>query len=261
MPTTLRLPFLALALLTALSTRADDHPFSEKFERTAAFKPDGEIKLSNINGAVTIRTWDRAEIKIEGEKRAKTDEELKLIAVHLDLSETALTLKTEFSKRRGGFLFFGGESVRGHVQLTLTVPATAKLADIATVNGSLTLDGTRGPVRAHSVNGRVTATRLGGDASLETVNGSLGVEFAAVTRGQKISAKTVNGTATLAFPKDATFTFNGRSVNGSINCDFPITNPGSKTRGSLVGTVGTVGEAAAALEVRTVNGSIRVKQL
>lgn len=248
-----------LALVTSFATlaaRADDHPFSEKFERTHAFKPDGEITLSNVNGTVTIRTWDRPEIRIEGEKRAKSGEELKLIAVNIDLTDTRLALKTEFPKRSGFFLF--GSNVRGHVQLTLTVPATARLSDIATTNGSIAIEGARGPLRAHSINGRVTATDLAGDSSLQTVNGSINAGFATVSRGQKISARTVNGSATLAFPQDASFTFRGRSVNGSINCDFPLRLEGKTSR---TGLSGTIGDGAASLEANTVNGSIRVKQL
>jgi DUF4097 and DUF4098 domain-containing protein YvlB len=254
--TTTRVSALALAAFFTLPALADDHPFSEKFDRSHAFKPDGEITLSNTNGAVTIRTWDRAEIRIEGEKRAKTEEELKLIAVNIDLTDARLELKTEFPKRRGGFFSFG-DSVRGHVTLTLTVPATARLRDIATVNGSVAIEDARGPVRARSVNGRLTARGLASETSLETVNGSITADFAAVARDQKILAKTVNGTATLSLPKDASFTFSGRSVNGSITCDFPLRLEG-KARGNRLN--GTIGDGAGSLEATTVNGSIKVKQ-
>jgi DUF4097 and DUF4098 domain-containing protein YvlB len=250
---------IALSFLTAaavLPARADEYTFSEKFDRTHAFKPDGEITLSNTNGEVKIQTWDRPEIRIEGEKRAKTDEELKLIAVNIDATDTRLTIKTEFPKRSGGF-FSGGDNVRGHVKMILTVPATVKLRDIGTVNGSIAIEGVRGPVHAHSINGRLSAAGLAGDTSLETVNGTIKAEFASVARDQKISTKSVNGSATIALPKDASLTFSARSVNGSINCDFPLQLT-DKSRNKLKGTIG---DGAASLESQTVNGSIRVTNL
>jgi DUF4097 and DUF4098 domain-containing protein YvlB len=250
-----RLAVFCLAVVATLGVRADEHRFSEKFDRSHPFKADGEITLSNTNGAVTIRTWDRAEIRIEGEKRAATDEELKLIAVNIDTTSDRLRLKTEFPKRRG---LFGGESVRGHVTLTLTVPVTARLNEIATVNGTIALEGTRGPVRVKSVNGKLSATGLANDAAFETVNGSINATFAEVARDRKISARTVNGSATIALPKNASLTFSARSVNGSIECDFPLRLEGKTSRNRINGTIG---DGAASFEANTVNGSIRVKQL
>lgn len=245
---------VAVALSIALPAgRAESFAFTEKFDRSHPFRADGEITLSNINGAVTIRTWDRNEVRIEGEKRAATEEELALIAVNLDLTETRLNLKTAFPKRRGLF-----KAVRGEVIVTLTVPAAARLRDIGTTNGSIALEGTRGPVRAHSVNGRLSATGLAGDASLETVNGALQAAFASVSREQKISVRTVNGPVTIAFPKDPSLHIRARSVNGSIECEFPLPIEGKKGRHGLSGTLG---QGGADVEAETVNGSIRVKQL
>ena len=51
---------------------------------------DGTLVISNTNGSVKIQTWDRNEIRITGEKRAKTAEELALhedgdlILVHIE---------------------------------------------------------------------------------------------------------------------------------------------------------------------------------
>lgn len=253
----LRLACLVVsAIATPLCVRADRYGFSEKFEQSNAFKPEGEITLANTNGSVTFRTWDRAEIRIEGEKRAKTEEELRLISVNVDLTDTRLVLKTDFPKRSGGW--FSGNHVRGEVKLTVTVPATARLRDVGTTNGSVVIAGVRGPVRVHTVNGRLTATGLGADTSLETVNGAIEAEFGPIARDQKIALRTVNGSATVAFLPEASVTFRARSVNGSIRCDFPLQPDGKTSRNRLTGTIGG---GATLLETETVNGSIHVKRL
>src|SRR5687767_6054029 len=106
----MKLLLTTIGLIAAtFCARADEHRFSEKFDRALPFEANGEITISNANGTVTIRTWDRAEIRIEGEKRAKTDEELKLIAVNIDATRDRVAIKTEFPKRGG---FFSGDSVR-----------------------------------------------------------------------------------------------------------------------------------------------------
>ncbi|HYP17715.1 MAG TPA: hypothetical protein VEQ65_10935, partial [Opitutus sp.] len=73
----LRLLALAtLALFTAALAHGGDDHYKEPFSRTAPFNADGLISLHNVNGNIVIATWDKNEIRIEGEKHAKTEEEL-----------------------------------------------------------------------------------------------------------------------------------------------------------------------------------------
>jgi DUF4097 and DUF4098 domain-containing protein YvlB len=246
---------LALGLLAAGPLARADYSFKEAFSETHPFNARGEITLANTNGAVVVQTWDRAEVKIEGEKRAKTDEELKLIGLAIDATPDAVAVKTNLPKH-GGWLW--GETIHAEVQLKLTVPATARLRRIDAVNGSVTIDGVRGPVTVRSVNGGITAKGLGADTSIETVNGSIRADFAAVARDQQISTKSVNGSATLRFPSDTSLAVRCRTVNGSISCEFPIRLDGGKSRMSLIGTIG---DGAASLHTETVNGSIHVTSL
>jgi DUF4097 and DUF4098 domain-containing protein YvlB len=244
------------ALVSAPSLARADYSFHEAFTATHPMTATGEVTIANANGAVTIRTWDRAEVKIEGEKRAQTDEELKQVGISIEPSSAALVLKTNFPRRTSGW--FGGDTIRAEVRLTVTVPATARLRAIDAVNGSVHIEGVRGAVTVHNVNGGVTATGLAADAALETVNGSIRAEFASIAADQKISARTVNGSATISLPRNASLALRARSVNGSISCDFPIRLDGGKSRRSLEGTIG---DGGASLHSETVNGSIHVRQL
>jgi DUF4097 and DUF4098 domain-containing protein YvlB len=250
------LPLLAsLALFATVSLARADYSYKEAFSETHPFKANGDITLSNTNGAVTIQTWARDEVKIEGEKRAKTEEELKLVGLAIDASPTDLSVKTNLPKRDG---WFWSDTIRAEVRITLTVPASARLKRIDAVNGHLTIEGVRGPVTAHSVNGGITAKGLGADTSIETVNGSIRAEFATISPDAKISARTVNGSTTLTLPRDASLALRARTVNGSISCEFPIRLDGDKSRRSLTGTIGA---GAASLHTETVNGSIHLTQL
>jgi hypothetical protein len=251
---------VVLVILSALASlaaaRADEYDFAQTFSETHPLAASGEVTLSNVNGTVTIRTWDRNEVRIQSEKRAKTREELDLIELVIDAQPSRLAIKAILPKRPGGW--FGGSNVRGAVTFTLTVPATARLRDIGTTNGAIDIADVRGSVNAHSVNGRITARGLAGDTTLETVNGAIAADFAPLVAGQKISTRTVNGSSTVSLPKAASFSFRANTVNGSIDCAFPLTIEGSVKRNRVHGTVGS---GAASFEAETVNGSIRVKQL
>ena len=125
------LAYLALGLASVGLARAD-YSFTEPFSKSNPFHAKGEISLENINGNVEIRTWDKNEILIEGEKSAKTDEELKLIDLTMDVSESAAAIKVKLPKRPGG-MFSGNGNIRAAVKFTLTVPADAVLKNISTV--------------------------------------------------------------------------------------------------------------------------------
>ncbi len=248
----LQLPaLLALGLLVIAPARADSYPHKEPFSRTAPFSATGEVSLQNVNGDIVIETWDRNEILIEGEKSARTEEELNAIELTIDLSDSRADIKVRLPKRSGGW--FGNNSIRGAVRFRLKVPATATLDEIKTVNSSIKIDGVRGPVTAESVNGRIRAHDLAGSTRLRTVNGQVEASFTTIAAQQELSFNTVNGSIHVDLPADAGLQLSGSVVNGHIDCDFPI-----QVQGRLGGKrlSGTIGDGRATLRAESVNGSI-----
>lgn len=251
-------PALLAVLFFAHSlARAEDYRYKEPFNRSGGFDANGEITLENVNGNVEIFTWDKNEILIEGEKSAKTEAELGLIDLTIDLSASRAGIKVRLPKRSDGF--FPGGDIRAAVRFKLTIPATAKLAKISVVNSSVWIEGARGGVRVASVNGGVRANGIAGPVHLQTVNGEVNARLATVTPGQKLSFETVNGRIVVNLPKDAGVQFRGSTVNGSVRCDFPLeVGSPSKKRRSLSGTIG---DGSASLQAETVNGSIHLQSL
>ena len=245
----------ALALVAATLARADSYSFKEPFSQTAPFNATGSLSLANVNGNVEIRTWDKNQILVEGEKSAKTDEELKQIELTIDLTDTHAGIKVHLPKRSGWWVF--GDTIRASVRFTITVPATASIEQLQTVNSALKIEGLRGSIDAKSVNGAMHAIGLGDDVRLTTVNGAIDADFAVIAPQQKLSFNTVNGSITVGLPKDAGATLHGSVVNGRVSCDFPITL-GDGGHGRTLS--GTVGDGRASLRAETVNGSIAIKQ-
>ncbi|HYD85001.1 MAG TPA: DUF4097 family beta strand repeat-containing protein [Opitutus sp.] len=229
---------------------------TESFSRSAPFDPTGKVSLHNVNGDVTVETWDRNEIAIEGEKNARTEEELKRIDLAIELLPEQANIRVRLPKNPKGI--FGGKSVRGGVRFTLRIPATATLSSIETVNGSVTISAVSGRVDAKTVNGRIETRDLQGDASLETVNGSIATKFSRVSSHQEIALKTVNGSIDVSLPPDAGLKVRSSVVNGRISSDFPIDRATSREKKKLHGTIG---DGRAALQAESVNGSIELAKL
>lgn len=250
----IRTPFIALvAFVTLTLLHAENYSFKETFSRKEVFSPTGKIVLENVNGDVDIQTWDRNEILIEGGKSAATDEELKLIDLTIDLKESSATIKVRLPKREGFF----SNNIRASVSFKITVPTAVSLDKIAVVNSSVHINDVRGSVNAESVNGGVHAHNLAGNVKLETVNGEIVADVSSVSADQKLAFKTVNGSITVKLPANTGADTHASVVNGSIDCDFPLT-----VQGRIVGKKlsGKIGDGRAKLSAESVNGSIRLKK-
>lgn len=244
-------PLLGLVALLS-SARAIGYDERATIDLTHALAADGSVTISNVNGDIEIRTWDRAEIHIEGEKRAKSADDLSRIEITQEFRPDHAEFKVKLPKKKSGW-FGGGGTIDAQVDLVVTVPATADLASIRTVNGTLTVTGTTGRLNASTVNGRIEATDLAGDAVLKTVNGRVRADFTAVAPDADLTFETVNGGITLSLPRDTNAQVSSSVVNGHVETALPITLNGRVSRKKLEGTFGNGG---ARLKASTVNGSI-----
>ena len=247
---------LLLALIAFVGStllHAENYSSKETFSRKEMFSPTGKIVLENVNGDIDIQTWDRNEILVEGEKSAKSDEELKLIDLTIDLKESNAAIKVRLPKRAG----FSNNTIRASVSFKITVPATVSLDKIAVVNSSVRIKDMRGSVNAESVNGGVHAHNLAGNVKLETVDGEIVAEVSSVSADQKLSFQTVNGSITVKLPANTGADTHASVINGSIDCDFPLTVQGRIGKKLS----GKIGDGRARLSAESVNGSIRFKKV
>ena len=249
------LGLVAFGLVTAIGVRADDYAFKEPFDKSGAFNATGAVVVDNVNGNVEVRAWDKNEIRISGEKSAKTEEELKAIDLTIDQSPDRAVVKVKLPKRGG--MFFG-DSIRANVRITISVPATAKLEKIATVNGGVDIAGMSGGVQAESVNGHLKVTDLTGSVKLSTVNGGIDARFASLPAGSKVDTDTTNGGITLALPANAAASVDATTVNGGMHCDFPLEVSGKFIGRSIHGTIGGGG---ASVKASTVNGGVKIRKI
>ncbi len=244
----LRLPLAVLSglVLAASWARAE---VTETIEETYPFAADGVISLENINGDIDIIAWDKSEVSLEAVKKARDEEVMKALVVHINVEGgNRLDIRTEYVKRT--FWKSDGRSVR----YKLMVPAGVSLKKIDSVNSDLTVEGVRGSVDLDTVNGRISAKGLAGDGRFDTVNGSIVATFASTAATKRIVLDTVNGSCTLNLPADTGGRLKASSVNGRISCNIPVTIEKSG-RHSLRGRIGS-GDAEISLE--SVNGSLKI---
>ena len=115
---------------------------------------------------------------------------------------------------------------------------------------------TRGELSARSINGRIALRDVHGPSEARTVNGSIRAELEAFGSGDDLKLSATNGSISVSLPEDAAADLEARTTNGAIRSELDV--DGDHGRRSLEGRINGGGGR---LELRTVNGSIRVNTI
>ena len=145
---------------------------------------------------------------------------------------------------------------RNDVKVDFDVEVPAGVVFVArTVNGGVKAESISSDVEARTVDGSVNISTTG-QARAETVNGSIRATLGASEWIGEAAFETVNGSVALALPDDVSATVSIRTSNGSIESDLPI----KATRSTNRRLKGTLGDGGPELRIRTVNGSVRIRE-
>lgn len=230
---------------------------TERFEQTYPLSANGKVSVSNVNGSITVESWDKNEVKLEAVKTADSRESLGSVKINIDSKPDYLKVETEYDqwKNRSEGMW---KNRKLEVQYRLWVPRTAVLDEIETVNGSINVSNMTNLTKISTVNGEVRAMNLRGTTSIDTVNGTVNAEFENLQNVTNISLSAVNGTTNLVIPSDAEATIKAETVNGAINNDFglPI------RKGKYVGRdmYGRIGNGNVKINLEAVNGTLSVRR-
>ena len=250
---------------------AGEYTEQEVIERSVQFQPGGRLTLVNVNGGITIGSWDRNEVKVQAKKKARArskEEARKLLEkteVRIDRTADRIDIRAELRLR-------GNRSVS--VSYTLTVPKEIDL-ELESVNGGIQVDAVSGAIEAETANGRIRFAEVKGAIQASAKNGNIRlseiqgaiqasttngrIEAAFSKRGQdehEIRASTTNGSIEVALPRGFKAHLKAATVNGHIETDFPVTVKGRISK-SVDGDINGGGRL---LYLKAVNGSIRLRE-
>ena len=230
---------------------------TERFEKTYPFNANGRVQVSNVNGSITVESWDRNEIKFEYTKVASTKERLTEMEVRISARQDVFTVETKYDrvKRNKNNRW---KNNKLYANFKLTVPHGARLDEIETVNGSVTVSNMTNYSAISAVNGSVKASNIRGTAKLQTVNGTVYADFDRLKDNSIISLGTVNGSVKLLIPSDSNATVKADTMNGRISNEFRL----PVRKGKYVGRdmYGKIGNGNAKIKLSSVNGGLSVSR-
>lgn len=254
---------LMAALTLVVTVSASAATLTQTIDKTFDVKPGAVVKLTNVNGRVTVTAWDQPRVKVVAVKKVEADrDEVKQVMnelrVDLQPRDGGLTIMTKYPKREDGvgslFSWIMGDDVQAQVTFELIVPRTMNV-DVTNTNGSIHLNDVTGTHELDTTNGKIEVARCAGTLEASTTNGSIHAELTRVNKGQPLRFETTNGRIEVELPSDLALDVDAGTTNGSIHTDLPI----ASTRVSRNSLRGKINGGGTSLTMRTTNGGIEIR--
>ena len=228
----------------------DDLPERDTFDQSYQLAPGALVRVSGINGAVTIETSNTSTAEVHIVRSARTKEDLERNRVIVEQTASGLYIHGENNKDRWGERH--GGDVRQRV--SLRVPRQIDL-QASGINGRVGVGEVDGPVRLSGINGSANVAQARGYSEISGVNGTVTVTIAQLgERGITVSG--VNGAVELRFAEALNADLHVNGINGSVSADVPnVTVQGRINRSNFNAQIGAGG---APINVSGVNGNVRL---
>jgi hypothetical protein len=218
------------------------------FNQTLPLGTGGRFQLNNINGNITVVTWDQPSVIIHAEKKAPTLEELDAIKIEVVQDGNHIQVNTRYPR------WEPFRSTHGEVNYHITVPKEAKV-QLESVNGQIQADGAGQELHAKTVNGGIEITESRGSLSAETVNGGIHATLRNGINGD-CNFSATNGSISIRVEDNINARFEGHTVNGGIHTNLPLSTTGMIAKNLS----GQIGNGGCLVRMNTVNGGISINR-
>jgi DUF4097 and DUF4098 domain-containing protein YvlB len=213
---------------------------------------NSRFSLENINGEVSIVSWNEPRIKVEAIISAEDQSQRDNVEVKMKQSGQHVKVETHYEENSRW-----GNNQSAQVEYKVWLPQDTNLDEIELVNGSLSIENVSGEVNAEVVNGSIKATGLTTDSELSSVNGSIKAYYQSFNDDlNDITLETVNGSIKLYIPSDADASLDLETMHGSIKTDFGIRSEKNMFTGHSLRE--DIGSGDVKITMESVNGSIKV---
>jgi DUF4097 and DUF4098 domain-containing protein YvlB len=254
---------------------ADFARYVERDEKRFNVSGKPDVTVSTFDGAIEVRPWDRPEVEVIVEKRAKSKDATATIDIHAEQNGNRIIVEAKNSASSSSFGLHFNDS--RSAKLIVSVPAKSDL-NAKSGDGAIDVEQISGKITLHSGDGRIHARDLGGDVDVSTGDGSVTIDgaFASLrahsgdgsmriqaARGSATSGDwditTGDGSVTLEIPEGFGGELDAHTGDGRIHLnDVTLSNVmGELGRQTVRGRLGSGGGA---IRIRTGDGSITLRR-
>jgi putative adhesin len=165
----------ALAMLTACEVTLDSQGHIVHDEKRFTVDGTPDVRLTTFDGSIELRSWDKAEVLVEIEKRGPTDAAIARLEVAS--KQDGNRIEIEVKKPAGDEAFFGFGRYSPSASLIVTLPQHSNVV-ARSGDGSIRATRLKGRIELRTGDGSIRATDLSGEMTLHTSDGSVALDGA-----------------------------------------------------------------------------------
>lgn len=184
------------------------------------------LKVSLMNGSVTVKGYDGKDAQIETTSRiAGRERRPSHVPEGMHRIDNA-NMGLEVTEDSNTISIVGNNNASGHV--SILVPVQTNLVIRSVNGGTITVENISGSIDASHTNGGIVITNVSGSVLANTTNGKVTVALNKVSPDKAMSFTSFNGTVDVTLPGDIKANLMMKTNNGEIWSDFDIKLTGGK---------------------------------
>jgi DUF4097 and DUF4098 domain-containing protein YvlB len=242
--------------------------FAQDFEKSYDLTPGATISVDSVSGDIHISGYSGKAVLVKGLKEGHDKEKVQVI-------ESSTTNRLELRVQ-----YPSSGSCNASIRFEIQVPEAIEYnfenlnsasgdIQIANVKGKVKIKSASGDVAARNLMGQISVSTASGDVTLDSVVGSvnaksasgdLEVAMTSVQGSEPMTFSSASGDVTINAPANLDAEIEMRTVSGDLHTDFPLTMNEIKTGGSHQ-AIGRIGNGSRKMQITTVSGDVKLKQL
>jgi hypothetical protein len=240
-------PAVAEAGETALESNADQNTAAGNettLIKTFPLAPGSKFSIKNINGSISIDTWDQPKAQVKVVKRGRD----RGAQIFFTSGANNLALRTGLPS--------GDNSLE--VRYEVKIPRDMERVNLESANGSVKLSNVSAQILVQSANGSVELNDVVGVSKVQTANGKITATLAGAS-DWPMEFVTANGKIDLTIKPDFDAELDASTIRGGLSVDDQL---GITVQKELVGqhARGQIGSGGQPLKLTAVNGSVKLSK-
>ncbi len=227
----------------------EDGQVRDQITRSIPLARNSNVRVSGLNGAVTVETWEGETAEIDITITASDAEAFARRPLLVEETGNSLTIRTQEKRDQG--------RDRGWVRhrVNLKLPRAVNL-EISGINGRVEVGEITGSIGINGINGAVNVAEAAHATRINGINGRVSVSLTRLGE-DGLEVHGINGGVELGFVGNVNALLNVNGINGGVSSDFPLTVVGEMKRGEMRGTIGSGGPK---ITVHGINGGVQLKR-
>jgi DUF4097 and DUF4098 domain-containing protein YvlB len=235
---------LMLVILVSNCTNGGGSSYKKIMEKKTVIDPDGQINIVCAHGNIDISTHKGKEILLTALVKSDSKIDPDDIVINLESNNKSFNILPGTKPPKPGI----------STDYILEVPEGLPAVHLTARSGDIRAKGVYKQFEMKTVNGRIIFQGEFTGSVFTSANGNMDVRVTDTLKGD-MTARSTNGSVTLALYPDSGFRVNAQTVGGTVQNDFEI--PVKKDRRGLL-LSGTVNNGEYKIDINTVNGSIKL---